>query len=218
MEGRHSGGRGCGGEDRADGEEQAALSSAARSAGGSSRRPPRAGSSPRPCTAPWAGDGQAAADWHASERTLSIHTIRTRRREGCYWTVVLATVAFGTDAGDLTAGVGPGYLGSVIVFAAAICVPALAHRLGPLDAVTPFRTAFVIARPSAPPRRLDGTRPCSWGPGPGPGPRNGAGRVRMDGRNHRIRRLPRRVTGRPACPASTQPTLRARRLGAPTEP
>ncbi|MDX2543337.1 hypothetical protein ACOT81_43395 [Streptomyces sp. WI04-05B] len=85
--------------------------------------------------------------WYASEQTLSIHTIRTRRREAFYWAAVLATFALGTATGDLTATVGFGYLGSVALFAAAICVPALAHRFRALGAVTAFWTAYVITRP-----------------------------------------------------------------------
>src|SRR5438046_3455501 len=41
--------------------------------------------------------------WYASERTLSIHTIYTTRRESFYWLAVLFTFALGTAAGDLTA-------------------------------------------------------------------------------------------------------------------
>ncbi|UXY31986.1 COG4705 family protein [Streptomyces sp. HUAS TT20] len=85
--------------------------------------------------------------WYASERTLSILSIRTRRREAFYWAAVLATFALGTAAGDLTATVGFGYLGSVALFAAAICVPAVAHRFAGLNAVTAFWTAYVITRP-----------------------------------------------------------------------
>ncbi|MEU0971264.1 hypothetical protein ABZ357_39835 [Streptomyces sp. NPDC005917] len=85
--------------------------------------------------------------WYASERTLSIHGIRTRRREVFYWAAVLATFALGTAAGDLTATAGLGYFGSAVLFAAAICVPALAHRFGTLNAVTAFWTAYVITRP-----------------------------------------------------------------------
>lgn len=85
--------------------------------------------------------------WYASERTLSIHSIRTRRREAFYWAAVLATFALGTAAGDLTATVGFGYLGSVALFAAAICVPAVGHRFAGLNAVTAFWTAYVITRP-----------------------------------------------------------------------
>lgn len=85
--------------------------------------------------------------WYAVERTLSIHGIRTRRRETFYWAAVLATFALGTAAGDLTATAGLGYLGSAVLFGAAICVPALAHRAGALKAVPAFWTAYVITRP-----------------------------------------------------------------------
>ena len=85
--------------------------------------------------------------WYAVERTLSIHGIRTRRREAFYWAAVLATFALGTAAGDLTATAGLGYLGSAVLFAAAICVPAIAHRAGALNAVAAFWTAYVITRP-----------------------------------------------------------------------
>ncbi|MBJ7004680.1 hypothetical protein ACFYMX_30040 [Streptomyces griseofuscus] len=85
--------------------------------------------------------------WYASERTLSIHTVRTRRRESFYWAAVLATFALGTAAGDLTASIGLGYLGSAVLFAVAIAVPALAHRGRVLGAVTAFWAAYVITRP-----------------------------------------------------------------------
>ena len=41
--------------------------------------------------------------WYATEHTLSIHSIRTRRRELFYWATVLTTFALGTAAGDMTA-------------------------------------------------------------------------------------------------------------------
>ena len=41
------------------------------------------------------------AIWYAAERTLSIHSIVTRRREAFYWLAVLFTFALGTAAGDL---------------------------------------------------------------------------------------------------------------------
>src|SRR5262249_5698769 len=43
------------------------------------------------------------AIWFASERTLSIHTIFTTRRESFYWAAILFTFALGTAAGDLAA-------------------------------------------------------------------------------------------------------------------
>src|SRR5205085_8473539 len=43
------------------------------------------------------------AIWWGFERTLSIHTIVTTRREAFYWLAVLFTFALGTAAGDLVA-------------------------------------------------------------------------------------------------------------------
>ncbi|MCW2576455.1 MAG: Membrane protein, partial [Modestobacter sp.] len=43
------------------------------------------------------------AVWYASEKTLSIHSIVTRRREAFYWLAILFTFALGTAAGDLFA-------------------------------------------------------------------------------------------------------------------
>jgi uncharacterized membrane-anchored protein len=85
--------------------------------------------------------------WYRGEGTLSIHSIRTRRRETFYWAAVLATFALGTAAGDLTATIGLGYLGSAVLYAAAIAVPAVAHRWGGLNGVAAFWAAYVITRP-----------------------------------------------------------------------
>jgi uncharacterized membrane-anchored protein len=86
--------------------------------------------------------------WYASERTLSIHTIYTPRRELFYWAVVIATFALGTATGDLTAIVlGLGYFGSILLFAAVIAVPALAFRYLGLNAVIAFWFAYVVTRP-----------------------------------------------------------------------
>ena len=41
------------------------------------------------------------ASWYWSERTLSVHTIVTTRREAFYWATILFTFALGTSAGDL---------------------------------------------------------------------------------------------------------------------
>ncbi|WP_443058675.1 COG4705 family protein [Streptomyces sp. NBC_00400] len=86
--------------------------------------------------------------WYVSEGTLSIHSIRTRRRETFYWATVLATFALGTAAGDLTAGtLHWGYLPSGILFTALIAVPALSRRFFGLNAVAAFWWAYVLTRP-----------------------------------------------------------------------
>lgn len=86
--------------------------------------------------------------WHASEKTLSVHSITTRRREAFYWATVMVTFALGTVAGDLTAGtLHLGYFPSTLLFAVVIAVPAIAHRRGLLAAIPAFWSAYVVTRP-----------------------------------------------------------------------
>ncbi len=86
--------------------------------------------------------------WHRTETTLSIHSVTTPRRELFYWAAVLATFALGTAAGDLTAvTLHLGYLGSGLLFAAAIAVPALLYRKSRLAAIPAFWAAYILTRP-----------------------------------------------------------------------
>ncbi|MDX6626019.1 MAG: hypothetical protein QOE56_1008, partial [Solirubrobacterales bacterium] len=63
------------------------------------------------------------AVWYWSERTLSVHTIVTTRREAFYWLAILFTFALGTSAGDLFAEkLELGFLPSAGIFAGAIAV------------------------------------------------------------------------------------------------
>jgi uncharacterized membrane-anchored protein len=86
--------------------------------------------------------------WHRVEKTLSIHSIVTRRRESFYWAAVLITFALGTAAGDMTAvTLHLGYLASGIFFAAAIAIPAIAYRWMRLGAIPAFWFAYILTRP-----------------------------------------------------------------------
>ena len=88
------------------------------------------------------------AAWYASERTLSIHTIYTTRRELFYWFAILFTFALGTAAGDLTAeGLGLGYANSALLFGGAIALVTLAHLVLKLNAVAAFWIAYILTRP-----------------------------------------------------------------------
>jgi uncharacterized membrane-anchored protein len=85
--------------------------------------------------------------WYASEGTLSIHSITTRRREVFYWATVLTSFALGTAAGDLTAAtMRLGFLDSGFLFGAMILVPLVGWRLG-LNEVTAFWAAYILTRP-----------------------------------------------------------------------
>jgi uncharacterized membrane-anchored protein len=86
--------------------------------------------------------------WYRSERTLSIHSIITRRREMFYWATVFATFALGTALGDFTATtLGLGYFGSVVLFFVVILIPAIAWRGFGLNAIVAFWSAYVVTRP-----------------------------------------------------------------------
>ncbi len=85
--------------------------------------------------------------WYATEGTLSIHSIDSRRREGFYWATVLATFALGTAVGDMTAtSFGLGYLASIVLFAGLLVLPFAGWRLR-LGSVAMFWTAYVLTRP-----------------------------------------------------------------------
>jgi uncharacterized membrane-anchored protein len=88
------------------------------------------------------------ATWYRSERTLSIHSIATRRRELFYWATVLATFALGTAAGDMTATtLNLGYLASGVMFAALIAIPAIAWWRFDMNAILAFWIAYILTRP-----------------------------------------------------------------------
>jgi uncharacterized membrane-anchored protein len=86
--------------------------------------------------------------WYASERTLSIHTIVTRKRESFYWLAVLFTFALGTAAGDLTAErLAVGYWKSAVLFGALIAITFAAHKRFRLNAIAAFWIAYILTRP-----------------------------------------------------------------------
>jgi uncharacterized membrane-anchored protein len=86
--------------------------------------------------------------WYLTERTLSIHSITTTRREIFYWATVMATFALGTAVGDLTAStLHLGYLPSAIGFTLLFFVPAVAFWAFKMNAVVAFWFAYVVTRP-----------------------------------------------------------------------
>jgi uncharacterized membrane-anchored protein len=88
------------------------------------------------------------AVWFASERTLSIHSIHSVRREAFYWSAILFTFALGTAAGDyLAERLDIGYWRSALLFAGMIGLVALAFRLFRANAVLSFWAAYILTRP-----------------------------------------------------------------------
>ena len=87
------------------------------------------------------------AAWYWSERTLSVQTITTTRRELFYWAAILFTFALGTAAGDLaTEALGLGFRVGVLVFGALISLIAIGWRFG-LNSVLAFWLAYILTRP-----------------------------------------------------------------------
>jgi uncharacterized membrane-anchored protein len=85
--------------------------------------------------------------WYYRERTLSIHSIVTTRREAFYWLAVLVTFALGTATGDWTlelTGWGPGK--SILLPLALIAIVTGLWRFG-ADGVLTFWIAYILTRP-----------------------------------------------------------------------
>jgi uncharacterized membrane-anchored protein len=88
------------------------------------------------------------AVWYGFERTLSIHTITTTRREAFYWLAILFTFALGTAGGDLLSEkLNLGYWVAAGIFAGAIALVAFAHYGLRANAVLTFWLAYILTRP-----------------------------------------------------------------------
>jgi len=97
--------------------------------------------------------------WYMVEKTISVHSIITIRREAFYWLAILFTFALGTAAGDLSAEkFSLGYLNSLFIFAGLITVITIAHftvkgilavehRHQSRNAVLAFWLIYILTRP-----------------------------------------------------------------------
>lgn len=88
------------------------------------------------------------AVWYAAEKTLSIHTIFTTKRESFYWLAILFTFALGTAAGDLVAEhYDLGYLNTGLLFCALIAAFYVGYAVLKLNAILMFWLAYIFTRP-----------------------------------------------------------------------
>jgi uncharacterized membrane-anchored protein len=86
--------------------------------------------------------------WHLVERTLSIHSIYTPRREAFYWLAILFTFALGTASGDLIAErYNVGYWKAALLFGGCIALITLAWRYWKLNPILAFWMAYILTRP-----------------------------------------------------------------------
>ena len=85
--------------------------------------------------------------WYYYEKTLSIHSIFTMKREAFYWLSILFTFALGTAAGDLMAeGLGMGYAVTGFIIAGLIAIFAVGWKLK-LNHVLSFWLIYILTRP-----------------------------------------------------------------------
>ena len=88
------------------------------------------------------------AVWYSSEKTLSIHSIDTTKREAFYWLAILFTFALGTAAGDLLAEqLNIGYFNSVLMFSAMIGLVAIAWKYLNFNEIAAFWMVYILTRP-----------------------------------------------------------------------
>ena len=86
--------------------------------------------------------------WYLSEKTLSIHSIFTTKREAFYWLAILFTFALGTAAGDLIAeSLDVGYWKSALLFGGCIGLITIAWRYFGLNPILAFWMAYILTRP-----------------------------------------------------------------------
>ncbi len=86
--------------------------------------------------------------WWLVERTLSMHSIRTTRREMFYWLAILTTFATGTAVGDLIAEkFSLGYFTTLGLFAVIIAIIAVLWKTTPINGVLAFWFAYIMTRP-----------------------------------------------------------------------
>jgi len=88
------------------------------------------------------------AAWYMCEKTLSIHSIVTTKREAFYWLAILFTFALGTASGDLIAEhFHLGYLVSAFLFMGVIVVVTIAKYRFRLNAILSFWIVYILTRP-----------------------------------------------------------------------
>lgn len=88
------------------------------------------------------------ASWYLKEKTLSIHSIFTTRRELFYWAAILFTFAMGTSVGDLIAErLDLGYWQALLLFAAMIGIVGFLYYAQKVDAILAFWIAYILTRP-----------------------------------------------------------------------
>jgi uncharacterized membrane-anchored protein len=90
----------------------------------------------------------ALALWYWSQGTIAVDTVATPRVEAFYWAAITLSQTLGTALGDWMADTGGiGYVGSALVFGAALAVIAALYFRTAVSRVALFWAAFILTRP-----------------------------------------------------------------------
>ena len=89
--------------------------------------------------------------WQRALGSVSVSTITSRRAEVFYWATIMFSQTLGTALGDWMAddkgGLGLGYEGGALIFAAGLALVAAAYRWTRISHTALFWAAFVLSRP-----------------------------------------------------------------------
>lgn len=86
--------------------------------------------------------------WFISEKTLSIHSIFTTKREAFYWLAILFTFALGTATGDYVAEeLSLGYTLTGLIVLGIIALVFISWKYLKFDSILTFWIAYVLTRP-----------------------------------------------------------------------
>lgn len=89
--------------------------------------------------------------WHQTLGSVSIASIASRKAEMFYWATIMFSQTLGTALGDWMAdqemGLGLGYEGAAVVFAAGIALVATLYFWTKLSRTALFWAAFILTRP-----------------------------------------------------------------------
>jgi uncharacterized membrane-anchored protein len=88
------------------------------------------------------------AEWYRKEKTLSIHSIDTGRREFYYWVVILLAFALGTGVGDLISErLAVGYGWTLLLFSGLIAMVSVGFYVFKINGILAFWLAYILTRP-----------------------------------------------------------------------
>ena len=89
--------------------------------------------------------------WHRSLGSVSVNTITSRKAEIFYWATIMFSQTLGTALGDWIAdskgGLGLGYQGGALIFAAGLALVAAAYFWTKVSHTLLFWAAFILSRP-----------------------------------------------------------------------